>query len=315
MDGSLEIGAPGHRYAPLNPISERLNRNSKICSDLREAAGIVHGFLEHIHGPVLNTAFSVRVNAPCNNDINNSFKFGRMDDRPIDRALGIAEEKGWSKAEFARRMAVSQANVTNWIARGMPADKEAAAAEVLGVSIYELLGRDPPASVQLQSQSQVLSMPHAASGLAIAWDSPEDLPPDAYAFVERRAVKLSAGDGRLTFEEERLPPLAFRAEFFQRKRVSSRINLVIVYADGESMEPYIQDGDVVLIDRGQVEIIDNEIYAIDYGGQLKIKRLQKRFDGGLLIKSDNAMKFPLESVDPPQAKMIKVLGRLLWRGG
>ena len=75
------------------------------------------------------------------------------------------------------------------------------------------------------------------------------------------------------------------------------------------------DGDVLLCDIGQTEIIDGEIYALDYGGELRVKRLRKRLGGGLLVQSDNAARFPPESLDAAQALQIKILGRVLWRGG
>ena len=153
------------------------------------------------------------------------------------------------------------------------------------------------------------------AGPVIAWSNPSDLHDDEFALVDRRAVKLSAGNGQMVFDEEPLPPLAFRAEFLRAKRVSRRENLVIVYAEGDSMEPAIVDGDAVLCDRGQTEVIDGEIYAIDYGGVLKVKRLRKRFDGGLVIISDNAAKHPAEALTAEQATHIQVLGRVLWRGG
>lgn len=157
--------------------------------------------------------------------------------------------------------------------------------------------------------------PPAPSHPVLSWDKPNDLPDNEFAIVERRAVKLSAGDGQMVFEEEDLPPLAFRADFLRAKHVSRRSNLVIVYADGDSMEPTILDGDAVLCDRGQVHVIDGEVYAIDYSGQLKVKRLQKRFDGGLVIISDNKEKYPPEALTPEQAEFITILGRVLWRGG
>lgn len=160
-----------------------------------------------------------------------------------------------------------------------------------------------------------IARPPAPAHPVIAWETPDDLPDNEFALVDRRAVKLSAGDGRMVFEEEDLPPLAFRAEFLRTKHVSRRSNLVIVYAQGDSMEPAILDGDAVLCDRGQTYILDGDVYAIDYGGNLRVKRLQKRFDGGLLIISDNSAKYPPEALSADQAHMITILGRVLWRGG
>ena len=80
------------------------------------------------------------------------------------------------------------------------------------------------------------------------------------------------------------------------------------------MEPYLEDGDVVLIDTGQKEVVDNAVYAIRYGDELRIKRLAKRFDGGLLIRSDNP-RYAEEALNSSEAAMIDIIGKMLWRGG
>lgn len=61
--------------------------------------------------------------------------------RPIDVALELAAERGWNKSEFATRMDTLPQHVTNWIKRGMPPERHARAAEVLGVTVDRLLGR------------------------------------------------------------------------------------------------------------------------------------------------------------------------------
>ncbi|GAA4400456.1 S24 family peptidase [Quisquiliibacterium transsilvanicum] len=159
------------------------------------------------------------------------------------------------------------------------------------------------------------SRPKIAWHSVIAWETPADLPDNEFALVSRRAVKLAAGNGKLVFEDEELPPLPFRADWLRGRRVTKHANLVIVYAEGDSMEPDIRDGDAVLLDMGQREIVDGQVYAIDYGGHLRVKRLQKRWDGGLIILSDNNEKYPPESLPPDHASHIMVLGRVIWRGG
>jgi phage repressor protein C with HTH and peptisase S24 domain len=146
------------------------------------------------------------------------------------------------------------------------------------------------------------------------WDRPEDLPEGVYALVPRIGVRLSAGQGIEAIEESELPPLAFRESWLKRKHVSSRKNLRVLEVHGESMEPYLQDGDVVLVDLGQRDVVDGEVYALAYGDELRIKRLSKRFDGGLIIRSDNP-RFPEETVTASDLQHIRVLGRHIWRGG
>jgi phage repressor protein C with HTH and peptisase S24 domain len=147
-----------------------------------------------------------------------------------------------------------------------------------------------------------------------AWTVPEDLQPGVYALVPRVAVSLSAGNGHLVDQELNLPPLAFRRDWLESKCVTSKNNLRVMDVAGDSMEPYLMDRDVVLIDIGQTEIRDHVVYAIAYDNELRIKRLSRRFDGGLKIRSDNPA-YPDEELNPKQAGYIRVIGKMLWRGG
>jgi phage repressor protein C with HTH and peptisase S24 domain len=146
------------------------------------------------------------------------------------------------------------------------------------------------------------------------WDKPEDLPEGVYALVPRIGVQLSAGDGVEAVSEDELPSLAFRESWLRKKHVTSRKNLRVLEVKGVSMEPYLHEGDVVLIDMGQSTVIDGEVYALKYGDELRIKRLSKRFDGGLIIRSDNP-RYPEEVVAPMDMEHVQVLGLMIWRAG
>ena len=147
-----------------------------------------------------------------------------------------------------------------------------------------------------------------------AWSSPSDLPAGVYALVPRIAVSLSAGNGTLVDEESNLPALAFREDWLRKQLVTQKKNLRVVSVSGDSMEPYLFNGDLALVDTGQAEVQDGQVYAISHSGELRIKRLIKKFNGGLAIRSDNA-KYPEESLTPDEANSLKIIGRLLWRGG
>lgn len=146
------------------------------------------------------------------------------------------------------------------------------------------------------------------------WSEPTDLPDGVYALVPRVAVAFSAGNGTMVDVEQDLPPLAFRRDWLQKQLVTSRKNLRVVEVKGDSMEPYLRDGDTVLIDTGQHDIKDSEVYAIAYGHDLRVKRLSHRFDGGLVIRSDNP-KYADEVLTAADAEHVRLLGRVLWRGG
>lgn len=146
------------------------------------------------------------------------------------------------------------------------------------------------------------------------WDKPEDLPAGVYAMVPRISIRLSAGNGIVSQEETELPPLAFRQDWLTRKNITSKKNLRICEVKGDSMESYLQDGDTVLIDVGQKSITDNDVYAIEHSGDIRIKRLSRTFNGGVRIRSDNP-QYPEEVLSANDAEALNVVGRMVWRGG
>lgn len=153
------------------------------------------------------------------------------------------------------------------------------------------------------------SMPEAVAD----WSRVDDLPADVFALVPRVDVRLSAGPGSVPMESS-LPPLAFRADWLRKKGVASRSTLRVIEVAGDSMEPYLMDGDVVLVDTGQADLVDGEVYALRVGDEVNIRRLFKRVGGSLLMKSDNPA-FPDETVRPEKLDQLQVLGRVLWRSG
>ena len=224
-----------------------------------------------------------------------------------------------SKEMAARR----RENLTAWMHKYKKTQTDVATAADLSRSYVSLLfkperffGEKTARKLEL-----ALSMPtnyldgdQGAPSAVSAWSVPDDLQPGVYALVPRIEVSLSAGHGCVVSQELLLPPLAFRHDWLQQKCVTAKKNLRVLTVHGDSMEPYLMDKDLVLIDTGQSEIKDNDVYAIAYGDETRIKRLSKRFDGGLFIRSDNRA-YPEEALSPEQTQDIRVLGRLLWRAG
>lgn len=149
--------------------------------------------------------------------------------------------------------------------------------------------------------------------MAVAdWSQPEELDPETLALVPRVRVEILGGADVVDAVEEQMPPLAFRRDWLQRKLVTSKRNLKICSVIGQSMHPHLDDGDIVMIDTGQKDVRDGEIYAIRYGHEIRIKRLFKTLDG-IRIHSDNPV-FPDEVVGP-STQGFEIIGRKIWRGG
>ena len=80
---------------------------------------------------------------------------------------------------------------------------------------------------------------------------------------------------------------------------------------GDSMEPTLRDGDVVLIDSAQRVIKSQDrIWAVIYGELGMIKRVRRTPGGTYLLLSDNPNVPPIECFDGE----MSVIGRVCWIG-
>lgn len=207
--------------------------------------------------------------------------------------------KGLSQADVTRRTGLSRAYISLLLKKDKPFGEKAARA--MEQSLFMPRG-------YLDEDGELSLKP------VLVWERPEDLEGEGCVLVPRVSVQLSAGGGSVVQGEEEMPPLAFRADWLKKKNITSKSNLRTCTVSGDSMEPYLSDGDTVLIDMGQTKIIDNEVYAIEAYDEVRIKRLSRRIDGGLLVRSDNP-RFPEESLTPEQAQHLRPLGRCVWRAG
>ena len=159
-----------------------------------------------------------------------------------------------------------------------------------------------------QAEKELAEGPFQMSNV-IAWEAPEDLPDDQFIIVPRVEVRFSAGSGEMVLEEvHRDQGNAYRMDWVRRKRLNP-CRLYDFILVGDSMWPTLPHGSKVTLNLDATEIIDGKVYGIRYGDQLRIKRLYKRFDGGLIIRSDNAAKYPEESLNPEQLEHVSVIGQ------
>lgn len=137
---------------------------------------------------------------------------------------------------------------------------------------------------------------------------------EQFVLVPRYDIQASAGPGAFTDEEQIVDWLAFSREWV---RSTLRVDpkwLVLLSALGDSMEPTIRAGDLLLVDRSVERFRDDAIYVIQIAGQLMVKRIQRFFDGAVVVKSDNSSAYVQQTLTKDEAEAAHVAGRVRWIG-
>ncbi|MCO4845854.1 MAG: LexA family transcriptional regulator [Sulfurovum sp.] len=79
---------------------------------------------------------------------------------------------------------------------------------------------------------------------------------------------------------------------------------------GESMEPTLQDGSIVFVDKMETNINKNGIFIAQTLNGLYIKRIHQRADGMIELISDNSV-YPPEAIHPNEVTIVgKVVGNI-----
>ena len=86
--------------------------------------------------------------------------------------------------------------------------------------------------------------------------------------------------------------------------------MVAMEVFGQSMEPMIKEGDTVLIDQSQKNILAGAIYAVGVEDTILIKRLEKH-PNKLVLCSDNK---DYESIylESEEADGLRIIGKVIW---
>ncbi len=134
-----------------------------------------------------------------------------------------------------------------------------------------------------------------------------------YVHIPRFEVVASAGGGAVVHSEQIVDYLSFRADWVRSALGVSVGDLALISVIGDSMEPSLSEGDVVLLDMTTRSVLDGSIYALQLNGGLLVKRIQRMLDGSLVVKSDNA-RYDTETVSEDKADRIKIIGRVVWVG-
>ncbi|WP_249180440.1 S24 family peptidase [Burkholderia vietnamiensis] len=253
----------------------------------------------------------------------------------IDRLLPMVESKQLPirYPEFAARlsqaMAVAPIEVQGIVdffkARGEKITYEMVRRYTLGQAmprqeklnlIAEAVGRS--ASELVYGASEPKPGKHSLpedQGNVLVWGHPDDLPPDDNrVWLDTYDYRFSAGTGLIQWEVRQKKALPFDIGFF-RALGSKPKDCKLVRVHGDSMEPYLFDRDMIMVDTAKNIIRDGKVYAIYFADEPLVKQIFKEAGGAITLHSINSGKYPDKTIGPEHLDSVSIMGEVIYRSG
>jgi len=121
-------------------------------------------------------------------------------------------------------------------------------------------------------------------------------------------ARLSGGAGSFETEGEVVGYYAFRSDFLRRKGAPE--SMVLFQVAGHSMSPVLENGDTVMVDQAQAEVISGHIYAVGIEDTVVVKRIEIE-PGVMVLKSENP-DYGRHDVPLHEHANVRVIGRVVW---
>ncbi len=149
-------------------------------------------------------------------------------------------------------------------------------------------------------------------------DRPQNWGPDSaddpdVVMIPLLEVIASAGPGYENARPYELKRLPFPRTWLQRLGVPEKYARFLGI-DGDSMEPTIMDGWIVLADIRPKHARADGIYVLVDGPNVRVKRVAIGWQNAIVLISDNE-RYQSETLAPPDAEALQVAGRVVWAGG
>lgn len=131
------------------------------------------------------------------------------------------------------------------------------------------------------------------------------------AIVPELELGYSMGGGSVFSDYRQTGIVPFKRDWLRGVVNGSMSDLFVARGEGDSMQPTLLDGDIVLIDSAQKDIRQQDrIWAVSYGELGMIKRVRRLPGGQYQLLSDNPAIPPILASDGE----MYVVGRVVWIG-
>jgi transcriptional regulator with XRE-family HTH domain len=133
------------------------------------------------------------------------------------------------------------------------------------------------------------------------------------------SIEVAALAGRTTArkeEERRIAASAAGVLAMDRVWMAEQLGradagFATVSVSGDSMNPTLHDGDMIIIDTLVDKIEVDGIYVLRRGDVLVVKRAHLKMDGSAVVRGDNEGYEP-ELMQPATVRELRVVGRMVW---
>ena len=142
----------------------------------------------------------------------------------------------------------------------------------------------------------------------------EEAQSDDYIEIPEYEIKVGAGSKDFYYQVVTDNKKAYYRQEWFAEHHTNPANCKRFRVEGDSMMPLLWDGDRITVDTAYQQIIDGKVYCFMLDYQMRVKRLIKRLDGGLLIKSENP-DYPDEALKPDEMERFRMVGRVIDRSG
>jgi len=199
-------------------------------------------------------------------------------------------EAGLSGAALGARLAIelgterglTKANISHW-----ENEKHSPNLKQL-LAIARVTGKSLPPGIL----APMMGQPHGdgarlSGALQVVTAEHDD---DGFVQIPMVKLRLSAGITGYQTEPERRDggTLGMRRTWIERNQYNPS-HLIAIFVKGESMEPSLYAGDIVVINTLDTKLVDGAVYAFNYEGEAVVKRLA-RDAGHWWLSSDNVDK-------------------------
>ncbi|MBT4364688.1 MAG: transcriptional regulator [Desulfobacterales bacterium] len=131
---------------------------------------------------------------------------------------------------------------------------------------------------------------------------------DSFKNIPKVKARLCAGGGSFESGSDIEGYYSFKRDWLQTKGSPDKMVMMDIF--GNSMEPEMRDGDTILIDESQKDIIAGAVYAVGIDDTIMVKRVEKH-PNKLVLLSDNISYNPI-FLQGTEMNSIRIIGKVLW---